>query len=295
MDKAILAFLNHLVVECGLADNTIAAYRNDLSRFADECASMGITSPARVTPTRVVDHLMGLRERALAVASIARKLAAIRTFLRFCAAEGLVPENPAARVEAPRGWRRLPRVLSSAQVEQLLEVPIGEDVLLVRDRAILEVLYATGARVSEVVHLPTEDARLDAGYLRCRGKGGKERIVPLGSRAVARIRDYLARSRPALAGGRALANLFLSRAGRPLTRDAVWRLIKKYCAQAGLPSEVSPHTLRHSFATHLLENGADLRAVQEMLGHASIKTTQVYTHVDRARLKAVHAQFHPRA
>jgi integrase/recombinase XerD len=227
--------------------------------------------------------------------SVARWLVAVRGFFEWLAQEGSIPENPAARLEPPRFWKTLPKVLDGADVERLLSAPDPAEPRGARDAAMLEVLYATGLRASELVGLRLGDLRLDAGYLSCIGKGSKERVVPLGSAASAALSAYLASGREALLGGKRSEAVFVGRAGSPLTRQGIWKLIKAYGRRAGIRASLSPHVVRHSFATHLLENGADLRAVQMLLGHADISTTQIYTHVNRERLKRLYRDFHPRA
>jgi integrase/recombinase XerD len=228
------------------------------------------------------------------VASVARQLAALRTFLRFLYHTQRLDRDPTSDILAPKKWNRLPDTLNIRQMQNLLEAPTLDDEFAERDIALLELLYATGLRASEVCGLRIDEVNLRVGVLRCMGKGGKERIVPIGRTAVDALDSYLAKLRPRLHRPRSGAYVFLSRTGRPLTRGSVWELIKKYAVRAGLRDKVTPHTMRHSFATHLLQGGADLRIVQELLGHASVTTTQIYTHVDRSRLKAVHQRYHPR-
>jgi integrase/recombinase XerD len=288
-------FLHYLMAECGVSPNTLAAYRADILRFTrwrrDQApgplASVGIQ-----TLVGYVDHLNAL---GLAPVSVARHLASLSTFYRYLILEGRASENVARLLVAPAVWDRLPTVLSPAQVERLLAAPAAHTLLGRRDRAALETLYATGCRASEVVGLRPEDLDLPGGTLRCVGKGDKQRIVPLGRRAQEFLALYLSDVRPRLIRRQpAPAEVFLGRQGRPLSRTGLWRIVKQHALAAGLPAAVSPHTLRHSFATHLLAGGADLRAVQEMLGHASIATTQVYTRVEMSQLLAVHRAFHPR-
>jgi len=294
MIAEIDAFLDYLTVECGLADNTVLAYRADLDKFGVYLVERGVERFDDVDADRVVDYLMRLKEDGMAPNSIGRGLVAIKMLFRFLWAEGQLNRDPTAVLQSPRVSRRLPEVMTSREVSRVLAAPKGDSALEQRDRAILEVLYATGARASEVCSLRVDSLDLDYGYLRCYGKGGKERIVPLHRKAVTAVRRYLALARPHLARGRDVPSLFLSRTARPLGRQDVWRLVRKYALIAGIRRHISPHTLRHSFATHLLEGGADLRAVQEMLGHADIATTQIYTHVDQRRLKAIHRRYHPR-
>ncbi len=295
MYAEIEEFLDYLTVECGLARNTILAYRRDLTKFAKYLRERKADKLKAVDAQRVVDYMMHLKESDIAVSSIARNLAAIRMFFRYLWGEGRIKKDATSLLQSPKLWRRLPELLSVQEVNKLLAAPKGDDPICVRDRAMLEVLYATGARVSELCDLRPESVNLDYGYARCIGKGSKERIVPLGRRAVSAIRRYLTLARPKLTKRQDSRYLFVTRAGKRIDRENVWRRMKRYAALAGIRSTISPHTLRHSFATHLLEGGADLRAIQEMLGHVSIATTQIYTHTDTRRLRAVHKKFHPRA
>ena len=293
MHQEIEAFLAYVELERGLSPTTRASYRQDLTRFAQFIAERRIGSLAGVQPLHVREFLQALRLRG-APSTVARKLSAVKGLFRFLEGQGMIPHNPTTFIETPRVWQRLPSTLRLAEVEQLLGA-VRADGLGPRDLAMLEMLYGAGLRVSELVSLELSSINLEAGFLRCIGKGSKERIVPLGRRARAALHIYLTTVRPRLARRQPqMPALFLNRAGRRLTRQRVWQLLRRYAA-VGLPGKrISPHALRHSFATHLLERGADLRTVQELLGHASISTTQRYTHVDRARLKAIHEQFHPR-
>jgi integrase/recombinase XerD len=290
----ISRFIEYVRRECRLSENTVAAYDRDLRRFRDWQAERSI--PA-LSIDRLADYVGHLADQSLAPASVARHLVALKMFFRFLQLEGVLKENLAELLGSQRLWQRLPQVLSPKQIEAFLQAPRRSDALYLRDRALLEVLYATGCRVSEISHLRLKDLHLDERFCRCVGKGNKQRLVHLNSSAIGAIREYLEKLRPRLSGaGRGSGDwLFVSRSGRRLRREAIWELVKKYAILAGVSSEISPHTMRHSFATHLLAGGADLRQVQEMLGHASIATTQIYTHVDQSRLKKVHHQFHPRA
>jgi len=281
------------VVERGLAQNTLDAYRRDLTRYAAYLRGrkQAVTALDRTVIPR---YLLALREAGLNPRSVARHLSAIRQFHRFLVREGIVTEDPTAHLESPRPWRRLPGVLSRAEVERLLAPRPLQSPQAFRDRAMLEVLYASGLRVSELVGLRLSDLDFNVGVVRVLGKGNKERLVPLGDAAIESLRAYLTQARPLLERRRAVPHLFLGRHGRGLTRQMFWILLGRYVRAAGITKRVTPHTLRHSFATHLLEGGADLRVVQLMLGHADIGTTQIYTHVSRARLKAIHAKYHPR-
>lgn len=286
-------FLDYLFIECGLAGATITAYQRDLTEFWDHLIDTN-ADLADLSMEDIQRHLIALTERGLGSTSIARHLAAIKVFLRHLYAERSIRRDLASLIESVRKWRNIPKTLHVEQVETLLSAPDPSQEFYLRDRALLELLYASGMRVSEVVHLPTEQINLKLGYVRCLGKGQKERIVPIGRYAIESVREYLSGLRAQLLGNRHTPNLFLSRTGRALDRSTVWRLVRKYAEIGGLKTNVSPHTLRHCFATHLLSGGADLRIVQELLGHADIATTQIYTHVDKERLVEIHRKFHPR-
>ncbi len=286
-------FLDHLFIECGLAGSTVTAYQRDLAEFWGHLVADEV-EPGDISMEDVQKHLMALQRRGLAVSSIARHLATIKVFLRFLRAERVLRRDVASLIESPKRWRTIPDSVHYEQVQALLTAPDPYDELYLRDRALLELLYATGMRVSEVVDLGLARINLDLGYARCIGKGRKERIVPVGRPAIEAIRNYLEILRPRLLGDRHTDALMLSRTGRPLDRTNMWRLVRKYARMAGIQQHVSPHTLRHCFATHLLAGGADLRVVQELLGHADVTTTEIYTHVDEAQLKTVHSKFHPR-
>jgi integrase/recombinase XerD len=289
-------FLYYLMGECGVSPHTLAAYRSDLMRFVRWRRSAAPGPLSRLNVSTLSGYVDSLAESGLAPSSICRHLASLSTFFRFLVLEGRLTDNVAKLLVAPAVWDRLPTVLSPGAVERLLEAPSAGTRLGRRDRAVLETLYATGCRASEVAGLRPNDLDLKSGMARCIGKGNKERRVPLGSRAISALEVYLRLDRPALvAGRRDTATVFVSKSGRPLTRIGLWSIVKRSARAAGLPATISPHTLRHSFATHLLAGGADLRAVQEMLGHASIATTQVYTRVELSRLRQVHARFHPRS
>ncbi len=294
MDQYLDYFLNYLKVEKGLADNTLESYGRDLARYLDYLDRLKIDCPDDIGQTQVLGFLGELKKSGLAPRSRARCLSALRTFHRFLLAERYVTQDPTALVESPRAMQPLPKLLSQAQVERLLEAPHGEGALSLRDRALLEVLYATGMRVSELVGLRLGDLKLDIGCLNAYGKGSKQRLIPLGEVALEILQDYLQNGRPLLLKGSGSDQVFLNRRGQALSRQGFWKNLKRYAQQAGITQQVYPHMLRHSFATHLLENGADLRAVQTMLGHADISTTQIYTHVVQERLKQLHEQFHPR-
>ncbi len=293
-DSICADFLIYLKRECHLAKNTIEAYTRDMKQFV---AWLDGRKPGEMNVTDLSDFIGYLSDRDLAPASISRNIVAVRTFYKYLQLEGLTTENPAELLATQKSWQRMPGVMSPLEVDAFLAAVKKSDSFWERDRAILEVLYATGCRASEVCTLRVRDLTLAEKHIRCHGKGDKQRMVPIGGRAIAAIELYLAQARGVLAA-RAPSlcdELFLSRGGRPLDRIQLWRLVKRYAERAGILTEISPHSLRHSFATHLLAGGADLRQVQEMLGHASIQTTQIYTHVEHSRLQRVHREFHPRA
>jgi integrase/recombinase XerD len=288
-------FRNYLQAERGMAANTVISYGRDLERFAGWAADGGLEDYQRPTIRGLSHYVSHLRDEGLAPASIARHLIALKMFYRFLRLEERADPTAVELLSSPALWERIPQVLSPESVEKLLSAPNNLDRFYLRDRALLETLYATGSRASEVVGLKMVDLYLDSGFCKCLGKGSKQRVVPLGTPSVQALRAYLTDLRPELT--RAVPDapwVFVSRGGRALTREMLWAIVKKYVRRAGLNNKVSPHTLRHSFATHLLAGGADLRTVQELLGHANIRTTQFYTHVDRDRLKAIHHRFHPR-
>ena len=288
------AFAAYAAGECHLADNTVAAYRRDIRRFFEWLQGRGISG---LSIRDLADYAGWLHGRELGPASIARHIVSLRVFFRYLQLEGALQENLAELLGSQKLWERVPKVLGPQQIERLLQCPHDGDPHWRRDRAMLELLYATGCRASELSGLRLVDLHLDEGYCICRGKGDKQRLVPIGGRAIAAVRVYLQHERGDLAAHSAPPPgwVLLSSRGRRLRRERIWELLKRYACRIGAPPEISPHTLRHSFATHMLSGGADLRQVQEMLGHASIATTQIYTHVDAARLKAVHKKFHPRA
>jgi integrase/recombinase XerD len=296
LDSAVDLYLDHVKIERGLARNTVEAYGRDLAKFAHWAGTEGLEDPGQVEPRHVLAYLVSLSKGKLAVRSQARNLVALRGLFKHLRAERYVPADPTAELELPRLGRPLPVVLSADEVERLLAQPAGSDPRRVRDRAMLEVLYATGLRVSELVGLKLAEVNLtDPAYVSTTGKGRKQRLVPLGAAARAALEEYLSAARPRFDRGRNAPALFLTHRGGAMTRQGFWKLLGTYARAAGIRKKISPHKLRHSFATHLLERGADLRAVQEMLGHADIGTTQVYTHLSNARLKQVFKQHHPRA
>ena len=290
-------FMDHLVLERGLSENTRLAYGHDLREFLAFLSRRGRAGIQEVERRDILDFLMESKQKGLAAPSLARRLVAIKVFFRHLAREGLLATNVADAMDSPRLWKILPPTLSVEEVERLLAAPDVSTPRGLRDRAILETFYATGLRVSELAGLALESLHFDAEYVRCVGKGDKERVVPIGERAITAVRAWLERGRSVYAAksGGASRAVFLSRTGRPLSRVTLWRHIRAYARQAGIRKEISPHVLRHSFASHLLANGASLRVIQEMLGHADISTTQIYTHVDQGRLQSVHHQYHPRA
>lgn len=287
-------FLVYLRTECHLAANSIAAYGRDLEHFS---TWLGNRVLSKLTIQDLTGYLSWLKDQGLAASSISRHIVSMRMFFKFLQLESAIVENPADLLTSPKVWQRIPFVLSISQIELFLESPEPGDPLWKRDRAILELMYATGCRVSEVCDLLTPNVHLNERFCLAEGKGSKQRMVPLGDRAVVAIRSYLVDERPGLLGRNMIDEpqwLILSRTGQRLRREAVWELVKRYAKRVGIAEEATPHTLRHSFATHLLAGGADLRLIQEMLGHASIQTTQIYTHVQTGKLKRIHEQFHPR-
>ena len=294
MDTFLDLFMTYIAVERGLAKNTLEAYGRDLSRYLAFLADQKIASPDLVTPPVVVRFMVSLKAAGLSPRSQSRALAAVRMFHRFLLREKHAAQDPTRQVAIPRSLTALPHTLSPGDVERLLASPKGETPLDCRDRAMLEVLYATGLRVSELVALKMGDLQLDVGYLTAFGKRSKQRIVPLGETALAALAHYRQTARPLLDRRRGSQFVFLNRSGDGLTRQGFWKMIKRRATEAGISRKISPHVLRHSFATHLLDNGADLRSVQAMLGHVDISTTQIYTHVTRERLRRLHAEHHPR-
>jgi len=295
VERLVDNFLNYLLLERGLAENTLVSYRLDLSDFSAFCKKERLEPLSQAARQAIILYLLKLKREGRAAATISRRLAALRTFYRFLLNEGLLPQDPTNNLESPRVGERLPQVLSIAEVESLLNQPRVTDPAGLRDKAMLELLYATGIRVSELISLDLDQVNLKHGFIRCLGKGSKERIIPLGSVATFYVSEYLTRARAKLTRGKLTSALFVNRRGHRLTRQGFWKIIKKYAFAARINKEIHPHTLRHSFATHMLENGADLRSVQELLGHADISTTQIYTHLTRARLREIYDQAHPRA
>ena len=298
MQTVIHSFLNYLRVEKGLAENTLAAYRRDLTKFA-AFAAKNQRKLAQVRRDDVVDFLASLYRQKLDSRSVARHLVTLRNFFRFAVAEELLKDDPTLNLESPKVWKTLPSFLSLEEVDRLLDQPDAGTPLGLRDKAMLELLYSTGLRVSELVGLRTGDLQMETGCVRCVGKGDKERLVPVGRKALAAVQQYLREARPILLPRRGVVSaspfLFVNRRGGKLSRVGFWKILKAYGRRAGLRAKLTPHKLRHSFATHLLERGADLRSVQLMLGHADISTTQIYTHVIQERLKQIYKAHHPRA
>ncbi len=294
MKESIDNFLNYLSVERGLADNTLLAYRRDLDKYTKNLIARGIKTPQQVEREQVTDFIYQEKEAGLSISSICRSLAAIKMFHRFLVREHLAPLDPTNLVETPKMWKRIPDVLSQAEVDTIINITKGKKPQQIRDHAIVELFYASGMRVSELAGLKIENVNFEVGYVRCLGKGRKERVIPIGQRSRDAIKKYCESVRPKFLKARVSSDLFLSRLGGKITRQGIWQLVKKYAKKANINKVIKPHTLRHTFATHLLQHGADLRSVQEMLGHADISTTQIYTHVDRDRLKTVHKHFHPR-
>ncbi len=306
LGKFVNNFLAYLSAEAGMSENTVLAYGRDLKNFVDYCSENKINSLQQIRPAIIQRYQKVLTVNEKSETSIKRSIVAIRMFLRFAKFAGLLQEDFTSILDAPKLWQRLPSIASKSKIFELLDTPDPAEPYYYRDKALLELLYATGVRASELASLKISDLNLNIGYLRCIGKGRRERVIPLCKTAIAAINDYLQNLRPKLACGSTDRKpssslrgqysdfLFLSRTGRPLSRIEIWRLVKKYAARAGMSKSLTVHTLRHCFATHLLAGGADLRSIQEMLGHVDIATTQIYTHVDSERLRKIHKQFHPR-
>lgn len=291
----IQPYCNYLITEGGLAENTILAYRRDLYRFGGYCENLRLTDPNAISPCVLQDYARHLYQFHLATASIARYLVAVRMFLRYHLLMGLVDQDVCSAMETPKTWKRLPRVLSQRRTIELIEAVDPQSRYYQRDRALLELLYATGMRASEAAGLQIENINFQIGYLRCLGKGKRERIIPVHQLALKVVGDYMQDLRGQLLGEKPdPGHLFLSRTARPLSRIEIWRIVRGAAENGGLVGQVTPHTLRHCFGSHLLQGGADLRNVQEMLGHTDITTTQIYTHVDQQHLRSVHKKFHPR-
>lgn len=285
-------FIDYLNVERGLSKNTAISYKRDLFKFSDFLKKKNI---ADVTKSDITDYLLFLKDGGLASNSISRNLVAIKVLFRFLMNERFLKEDVASLVESPKLWKNLPEFLSIEEVETLLKAPQLSDWMGIRDKAALELMYASGMRVSEIIGLELGNINMDMGFVKCLGKGSKERIIPFGNLAKTAIKRYLEKSRPFLSKENSSKQpLFITRLGRAMSRQTFWKIIKHYARKAGIKKHLAPHTLRHSFATHLLERGADLRIVQELLGHSDISTTQLYTHIQKDRLKSIHRKFHPR-
>ena len=295
MNALLESFLDYISLERGLSINTRKAYADDIKQFLDSLAQKGVSSLNQVSRKQILDHLMAMKARGMSTNSISRHLVSIKVFFRYLQQEGLLDRNVTDTMDSPRLWKILPDTLSEKEVDLLLAAPDMRKPLGVRDRAILELFYASGLRVSELAGLQLPDLHTDDGYIRVIGKGRKERVIPVAGESIRLLNRYLEEVRPLLCENPHLQNVFVSKRETALCRQRLWQIIKKYTQDAGIMKNVTPHTLRHSFASHLLDNGAPLRVIQEMLGHADIATTQIYTHVNPARLKSIHQQFHPRA
>jgi integrase/recombinase XerD len=291
---AVDRFVDFLTLEQGAAALTNEAYERDVTRFATFAKVKGAHDPGAISAKLLREYVYHMKDLGLAPTSIRRNISAIRTYYRFLLAEGRATKDPSERIDTPKTWRTLPAVLTADETDRLIQAVTLDESMAFRDRALFELAYGAGLRVSEWIGIAVKDALLQDGLVRVFGKGSKERLVPIGRSAIGAVAVYLRELRPKLDRGDSQGKLFLNARGRPLTRMGAWKILRKYVKLAGITRPVSPHTLRHSFATHLLEGGADLRAVQEMLGHADISTTQIYTHVDREYLRRVHRQFHPR-
>ena len=295
MNALIEQFLDHVTLECGLSPNTRSAYEQDIKSYERYLDGKGVHSFNAVTRKLVLEYLTSEKERGLSVSSISRRLVAIKVFHRYLVDESLLASDVTEVMDSPAIGRILPSVLTYKEIERLLAAPAGDGRNAVRDRAILEMLYATGMRVSECAGMKIEDVRFDSGYIRCVGKGNKTRIMPFGQTARDRLQRYLNEARPKFPKADNSRIVFLTYRGTGFSRKGLWLLVRNHSRRAGIAKNIHPHTLRHSFASHLLANGAQLRVIQEMLGHADIATTQIYTHVDQGMLKSVHSRFHPRA
>ncbi|WP_026689396.1 site-specific tyrosine recombinase XerD [Alteribacter aurantiacus] len=296
MDKALKEYLHYLLVEKGLSSNTLEAYKRDITNYIQYLKNVEqIQDVEKVHRTNIVSFLFYLKEKGKAATTVSRQLSSLRSFHQFMLREGLSTHDPSTLIDLPKAEKRLPKVLNMGEVEALLDSPDSTSPLGLRNKAMLEMLYATGLRVTELCSMTLSDLHLQMGFVRCIGKGNKERIIPLGKTASNVLEMYLRKSRPKLLKTQRHDVLFINHHGRQMSRQGFWKVLKSLAKDAKIEKELTPHTLRHSFATHLLENGADLRAVQEMLGHADISTTQIYTHVSKTRLRDVYANYHPRA
>lgn len=294
MHRLIDEYINFMAVEKGASHHSIEAYSRDLNKYLSHLNQCGIRSIDSVSPEHVLAYLENLRNNGLSATSMNRNLAAVKSFYKYLLREQRAETNPVAGISLAKTWQKLPDTLTREEMNRLLDQPGSETVMAIRDKAMLELMYATGIRVSELTTLTINAMNWQVGYLNVFGKGGKERIVPVGKAAYGFLSKYMDNARPVLLGGKKSNVLFLNRRGKGLTRQGFWKIVRQYARQAGLKKAIHPHTFRHSFATHLLEGGADLRAVQVMLGHADIATTQIYTHITRERLKDIHKKYHPR-
>ena len=294
IDELSGEFLSYLSVERGLSKNTLESYKRDLARFFEYLKSRHIASVDKVTRQIITSFMLSEKDRGLSSNSISRELACLKTFFKFLVRESKIKEDVTSVIESPKLWKKLHSALNLEEVESLLKAPNVKDTMGIRDKACLELMYATGMRVSELINLKMDDVNMEVGFVKCFGKGSKERIVPFGKKAREGIERYIAKARSAFLKRKVSNFLFLTRLGKPMSRQTFWKTIKKYASEAGIKKEITHHSLRHSFATHILERGADLRIVQEMLGHSDISTTQIYTHVSKDRLKSIHQKFHPR-
>lgn len=295
MDGLLDSFLNYLAVEKGLSENTLASYGRDVRKFLRFTSDKGVTSAGDVKYAHILDFLSSLRDEGLTATTVVRSIVSVKQFFRYLLLEKLLTEDPTAHIKTPKMKKGIPGVISLDDVERILTAPDESTPEGLRDAAMLEVLYATGIRVSELVGLTLNDVNFELGFVIVYGKGSKERVVPIGDKAREKLLSYLRDSRPALLKSRESKALFATRLGKGMTRQGFWKIIKAQALKAGIHKNISPHTLRHSFATHLLERGADLRTIQIMLGHSDISTTQIYTHVESERLKEIHKKYHPRS
>ncbi|MFA4991721.1 MAG: site-specific tyrosine recombinase XerD [Candidatus Omnitrophota bacterium] len=294
MREIIEEFLSYLSVERGMAKNTLTSYRRDLGKFSEFLKTEKPGAVGSISRQTIMSFMLKERDRGLASNSVSRELACLKSFFKFLIKENRIKEDPANIIESPKLWKKLPFALNLSEVEALLAAPNLRDPMGIRDKACLELMYATGMRVSEIVYLKMDDVNMEVGFVKCFGKGSKERIVPFGRKAKEAVARYLDKARPVFLKKKVSNFLFLTRLGGSMSRQTFWKIIKRYAKEAGIKKKITPHTLRHSFATHILERGADLRVVQELLGHSDISTTQIYTHVSKDRLKSIHQKFHPR-
>lgn len=295
MDRLQFSFIEYLLVEKGLADNTLAAYKRDIAKLLKYLTEKNVKDIEEVSKDTLTAYIYYIWKKGGAPASIARQIASIKGFFRFLCLERIISLDPSLQLESPKLQQKLPQVLSEEEVDNLLQGIDGAKPADLRDKAMMELLYATGMRVSELVNLNTVQLDLEMAYVRCLGKGNKERIIPLGSVSVKAIKEYLSFSRPKLLKNTSEKAVFINHLGKRITRQGFWKIIKAQARMRGITKDISPHTIRHSFATHLLTNGADLRSVQELLGHADVSTTQIYTHLTKNKLKEIYDKTHPRA